>query len=44
VKIIPVARDRDIEDSIKEMVGIEAEKSQLNLARFADQSHLYSGV
>ncbi|MBN1687255.1 MAG: 4Fe-4S dicluster domain-containing protein, partial [Spirochaetales bacterium] len=44
VKIIPEARDRDIEDSIEEMVGIEAEKSQLNLARFADQSHLYSGV
>jgi FAD/FMN-containing dehydrogenase/Fe-S oxidoreductase len=44
VKIIPEARDQEIEVSIEQMVGIEAKQSQLNLDRFADMSHLYTGV
>jgi len=43
-KIIPEARDKDIEESIEALVGIEAKKSELNLNRFKDQSHIYSGV
>ncbi len=44
VKIIPEARDQEIEVSIEQMVGIEAKDSRLNLTRFADMSHLYTGV
>jgi FAD/FMN-containing dehydrogenase/Fe-S oxidoreductase len=44
VKIIREARDKDLEQAIQEVVGIREEESQLNLARFRDLSHLYSGV
>ena len=43
-KIIPEARDQEIEVSIEQMVGIEEKQSQLNLNRFQDLSHLYTGV
>lgn len=44
VKIIREARDKDLHQAIEELVGIEEKDSQLNLARFRDYSHLYSGV
>ena len=44
VKIVREARDKDLYQAIKEVVGIEEQESQLNLARFRDFSHLYSGV
>jgi FAD/FMN-containing dehydrogenase/Fe-S oxidoreductase len=44
VKIIREARDKDLEQAIQEVVGIQEKESQLNLARFRDLSHLYSGV
>jgi len=44
VKIIREARDKALEQAIQEVVGIQEKESQLNLARFRDLSHLYSGV
>ncbi len=44
VKIIREARDKGLQQAIEEMVGIEEEKSQLNLTRFRDFSHLFSGT
>jgi FAD/FMN-containing dehydrogenase/Fe-S oxidoreductase len=44
VKIIKSARDRDLYQAIEELVGIEEQDSQLNLARFRDYSHLFTGV
>jgi glycerate-2-kinase/FAD/FMN-containing dehydrogenase/Fe-S oxidoreductase len=44
VKIIKEARDKDLYQAIEELVGIEEKESQLNLARFRDFSHLFSGV
>jgi len=44
VKIVKEARDKDLYQAIEELVGIEEEDSQLNLARFRDFSHLYTGV
>ena len=43
-KIIKEARDKDLRSAIEEVVGIETQDSRLNLGRFADLSHLYSGV
>lgn len=43
-KIIRQARDRDLYQAIEELVGVEQDASQLNLARFRDFAHLYSGV
>jgi glycerate 2-kinase len=43
-KIIKEARQKDLRTAIEEIVGLEASDSQLNLARFHDLSHLYSGV
>ena len=44
VKIIKAARDKELKSAIEEMVGIEAQTSQLNLNRFQDFSKLFSGV
>lgn len=44
VKIIREARDKDLYQAIEEMVGIEEKDSRLNLTRFRDFSHLYSGA
>ena len=44
VKIINEARNKDLDQAIEEMVGIEEKDSQLNLTRFRDFSHLYSGA
>lgn len=44
VKIVREARDKDLRQAIEELVGIEEKDSRLNLARFRDFSHLYSGV
>jgi glycerate-2-kinase/FAD/FMN-containing dehydrogenase/Fe-S oxidoreductase len=44
VKIIREARDKDLYQAIEELVGIEEKESRLNLARFRDFSHLFSGV
>ena len=44
VKIIKGARDKDLYQAIEELVGIQEDESQLNLARFRDFSHLYTGV
>ncbi len=44
VKIVKEARDKDLRQAIEELVGIHEQDSQLNLARFRDFSHLYSGV
>jgi len=44
VKIIKEARNKSLNQAIEELVGIEAKASQLNLDRFRDFSHLYSGV
>lgn len=43
-KIIRQARDKDLYQAIEDMVGIEEKNSQLNLAKFKDYSHLFSGV
>jgi glycerate-2-kinase/FAD/FMN-containing dehydrogenase/Fe-S oxidoreductase len=43
-KIIKEARDKDLHQAIEELIGIEEEESQLDLARFRDFSHLYTGV
>ncbi len=44
VKIIPEARDKKLDGAIEELVGIEEKDSRLNLARFRDFSHLFSGA
>jgi len=44
VKIIKVARDKDLKDAIEQLVGIEEKASQLNLGRFQDFSYLFTGV
>ena len=44
VKIIRDARGKDLHQAIEELVGIEAKASQLNLDRFQDFSHLFTGV
>ncbi len=44
VKIIKDARDKDLYQAIEELVGIEDRASQLNLGRFQDFSHLFTGV
>jgi FAD/FMN-containing dehydrogenase/Fe-S oxidoreductase len=44
VKIIRDARDKDLYQTIEELVGIEEKASQLNLGRFQDFSHLFTGV
>ncbi len=44
VKIIPEARNKDLAQAVEEMVGIEEKDSRLNLTRFRDFSHLYSGA
>lgn len=44
VKIIKEARDKDLEQAIIELVGIQEKESQLNLTRFRDYSHLYAGA
>jgi glycerate 2-kinase len=43
-KIIKEAGQKDLRTAVEEVVGLEASDSQLNLARFNDMSHLYSGV
>lgn len=44
VKIIKEARDKDLHQAIKELVGIQEKESKLNLDRFRDFSHLFAGV
>jgi FAD/FMN-containing dehydrogenase/Fe-S oxidoreductase len=44
VKIIEDARNKKLDQAIGELVGIEEKDSRLNLARFRDFSHLYSGA
>ena len=44
VKIIKEARNKKLDQAIEELVGIEEKDSRLNLARFRDFSHLFSGV
>jgi glycerate-2-kinase/FAD/FMN-containing dehydrogenase/Fe-S oxidoreductase len=44
VKIIKGARDKKLLQAIEELVGIEEKASQLNLKRFKNYSHLFSGV
>ncbi|MCE5266020.1 MAG: FAD-binding oxidoreductase [Deltaproteobacteria bacterium] len=44
VKIIPEARNKDLAKAVEEMVGIEEKDSHLNLTRFRDFSHLFSGA
>ncbi len=44
VKIIEDARNKKLDQAIEELVGIEEKDSRLNLARFRDFSHLYSGA
>ncbi len=44
VKIVREARDKDLKQAIQEVVGIEEDESQLNLARFRDLTHLFTGV
>jgi glycerate 2-kinase len=43
-KIIKEARDKDLHQAIEELVGIEEQDSQLNLAKFRSFADLYSGV
>ncbi len=43
-KIIKEARDKDLHQAIEELVGIEEQDSQLNLAKFKSFADLYSGV
>jgi FAD/FMN-containing dehydrogenase/Fe-S oxidoreductase len=44
VKIIRDARNKKLDQAVEELVGIEEKDSQLNLARFRDFSHLFSGA
>jgi len=44
VKIIKEARDKKLDQAIEELVGINEKDSRLNLARFRDFSHLFSGA
>ena len=44
VKIIKEARNKKLDQAVEELVGIEEKDSRLNLARFRDFSHLYSGA
>lgn len=44
VKIIREARNKDLTQAVEEMVGIEERDSRLNLTRFRDLSHLFSGA
>jgi FAD/FMN-containing dehydrogenase/Fe-S oxidoreductase len=44
VKIIKEARNKKLDQAIEELVGIEEKDSRLNLTRFRDFSHLYSGA
>jgi glycerate-2-kinase/FAD/FMN-containing dehydrogenase/Fe-S oxidoreductase len=44
VKIIKSARDKNLREAIEELVGIEERDSKLNLKRFKNYSHLFSGV
>ena len=44
VKIIKEARNKKLDQAIEELVGIEEKDSRLNLARFRDFSHLFSGA
>lgn len=44
VKIIKEARNSKLDQAIEELVGIEEKESSLNLSRFRDFSHLYSGA
>ena len=44
VKIIQDARDKDLRQVVEELVGIEEKASELNLGRFQDFSHLFTGV
>lgn len=43
-KIIREARNIDLYQAIEKLVGIEEKQSELNLSRFKDLSHLYTGV
>ncbi|MDY0166075.1 MAG: DUF4147 domain-containing protein [Thermoguttaceae bacterium] len=43
-KIIKEARSMDLREAVATLVGVEEHQSRLNLARFGDFSHLYSGV
>jgi glycolate oxidase iron-sulfur subunit len=43
-KIVKEARDKDLHQAIEELVGIEEQDSQLNLAKFRSFAQLYSGV
>jgi glycolate oxidase iron-sulfur subunit len=44
VKIIEDARNKKLDQAVGELVGIEEKDSRLNLARFRDFSHVYSGA
>ena len=44
VKIVREARDKDLRQAIEELVGVDEKDSKLNLGRFRDFSHLFSGV
>jgi FAD/FMN-containing dehydrogenase/Fe-S oxidoreductase len=44
VKIIKDVRNKKLDQAVEELVGIEEKDSRLNLARFRDFSHLYSGA
>ena len=44
VKIIKEARNKTLAQGVEELVGIEEKDSKLNLSRFRDLSHLYSGA
>lgn len=44
VKIIEDARNKRLDQAVEELVGIEEKDSRLNLVRFRDFSHLYSGA
>jgi FAD/FMN-containing dehydrogenase/Fe-S oxidoreductase len=44
VKIIREARNKELDQAIEELVGVDENQSQLNLRRFRDVSHLYRGV
>jgi len=44
VKIIKDARNKKLDQAVEELVGIDENDSRLNLARFRDFSHLYSGA
>ncbi len=44
VKIVKEARDKELHRALEELIGIDEKESRLNLARFKDFSHLYTGV